>query len=762
MPPKMPPKELPIRIKKELQEVPMSDLLSFTRRQRGENPEPPEFEWGGGTEQVARTRRERGNLNPSPETRIKRSPSESSDMEFPDIPKSAEKRKDATTDYERRGRSHKRAKSAALNAPRLEAPPSVRPVGEPSKGALADGSESDDDQPGRISPPPEVNWASKARQAPSPETLPSVMSTNPVQQQRVLGTASHGFAQTASVGSNIPSSGRNQLPPDHPLMVHLAALQRERQNRKFQWAGIINSMGNEFRNPASYDHQLWLMEEQKADEAIVDTMLQIRMAERGLDAGMEDVPAVEQAGTGAVRGGGQHGRGRGGHRKRNKRARNRLDNHGEKPRKIPLHMQDPFSGGVHVNFRGRKENAPSKEPMGWTPETKEDAVQTWLKDMGMSQPVPASVTGGSAIVSGGRKEHLISDRLPAPQVTREEPASAAADDREKSFISLGSDLMTDDDGHGSKDYDGFLSTLEGRSQSHTLAPLNGSGSSYTIGAEQSYRDEGAEVAQRYADRIEAVKKAAKMVEVAKELEKTEKSGKGQRIEREEDNEEAEAITVREVDMLHVKREVPWEDSFKPQEIKWEYTFLKKQVDEADEFGIIRPVWKDVETWKFDPDDLYLIDPAYDAAPIAKRIAAEEGDQRVKLIRMVEDKDEFGRPRQVWTELNWRDGCDLSGNIQPGVMYTPDDAAVQGATIIGAEQEDAMDVEQPAVKAESVEEDDLRAVQKGDTNPDTYEASEMDVEYEGYTHLDEDDETDAGSGAGAGGVSLSGVETLDLS
>ena len=437
---------MPIRTKTELAAAPMKALSSFTKRQRGEVSETSDSDWGGGSSaHVAPTRRERGKWIPPPGSKYLTHPIESSrmpDMEssdFPDLEK-----KDTASRYGRLGRGRKRAKFDIFDAPRLEPPPSLRQVGDSSK-APSTGNESDD-QPQRVSPPPEVNWASKARQALPPQRLPSMISTGPVQQRKISGGQQQERPRTTSVRSSMPPSGRHQLPPDHPLMIHLTALQRERQNRKFQWAELIDTLGDEFRNPASYDQQLWLREEQKADEAIVDTLLQIKMAERGLDAGIEDVGPVERGGSEVIRGGQQHHRGRGGGMRKNRQPRRYFDNkHGNKAN-IPLHKQDRMSGGVHVNFKGRKENGPSKRPMRWDEERKDDAVRTWLREMGMPELCPPAPAGGSTIGSGGRKDDLTLDRLPATKPTRGGgSADAEADDGEKSFISLGFDMNDDDD-----------------------------------------------------------------------------------------------------------------------------------------------------------------------------------------------------------------------------------------------------------------------------------------------------------------------------
>ncbi len=369
---------------------------------------------------------------------------------------------------------------------RRVAPPStpvvIKEEDMSSESSHIDDDDDEDRMPRRVSPPAEVGWASNLHGDVSlafrPVSMPASVNSSrvggsvtpmpgpinatgygrpvtttlaspyvgggPTRTVPLPGPILPSLHQSNSVPSTImpPSSlqeGNVQLPPEHPLKLHLSALLQARQTRKMQWAGLIETLGEEFRNPASHDRALWMREEQLADEAIAETMMRIKMVEQG----MSDLPGassnsasmrpsqggwtVDTAGDGRPRGY-HHGRQRGGGHVRNYRGRGgRPYRHHQGGRNRvmppPLYQQDR-DGRRHANIQTRKAGAPSKRPMRWSDERKDDAVRAWLGKMGMPMPEEE----GDESMMDSTEGRLTRDTV--------------EDGRPGSFISLGGD---DDD-----------------------------------------------------------------------------------------------------------------------------------------------------------------------------------------------------------------------------------------------------------------------------------------------------------------------------
>ncbi|KAI9798088.1 MAG: pre-mRNA-splicing factor cwc22 [Piccolia ochrophora] len=159
-----------------------------------------------------------------------------------------------------------------------------------------------------------------------------------------------------------------RLPADHPLMEHLQELKAKKGDRRRHWAQLVEELGEDFLNPASYDNQLWTEEEGKADDAIAEVMMQIRMAERGMPLNLLD-PAPDLSRPQRSRGGIPRGRGL----SRGRRSR-------------------------RSQSRGPK--VLTQEPVQWDADKKEEAVYNWMQGMvqgmGMLQDQSASESSAPA------------------------------------------------------------------------------------------------------------------------------------------------------------------------------------------------------------------------------------------------------------------------------------------------------------------------------------------------------------------------------
>ncbi|KAI9849647.1 MAG: hypothetical protein M1837_002772 [Sclerophora amabilis] len=133
-------------------------------------------------------------------------------------------------------------------------------------------------------------------------------------------------------------SAPEKLAEDHPLRVHLAALKTKREERSHYWAGVKEALGDEWRNPANYDVQLWKREEETAQTAIDEVGVQIGLLERGIPE--------EQIG---------------------------LD-------KVVHESKESVAARLTRVINPR---APSKRAVSWSKKRRDHAVESWFKDMGL-------------------------------------------------------------------------------------------------------------------------------------------------------------------------------------------------------------------------------------------------------------------------------------------------------------------------------------------------------------------------------------------
>lgn len=450
------------------------DLPRIPKRARPAPESSDTSSWGGGVEQLAPARRQRGQWAPP---RASGQPSHLSNV--------GSRSRGVTTAnttlaHRSRGQKchdHKRAKHDDFGALAVRSKrqyPSAHEDEETSSGGLSD-------KPHHLTPPAGLSWQAAAEELPVRHQGPTAQTSAPTRQSAESCHDASIFTPSIVQPTHRPVGGR--LPDDHPLKVHLARLQREREKRKLQWAGLIDSLGDEFRNPASHDRFLWLQEEQKADEVITETMLQIKMAESGLQPETTQ-PQSKQHDSGST-GAAYHGRGRGTppgrgnisrgrdrRRGRYNRGRGRHDYQGRMG-SPPLHMQD-IHGRLHDNFRTRKANVPSRIPMRWDSHRKDDAVRSWLNEMGMS------TTAGT--------ERSVGDDDPAPLGRRASRGSnARQDDDAMSYISLGAT------GAGANNYDneddGRLMMDEENTAMHVYPPTLYGATAPRIGLGQGSGDE---------------------------------------------------------------------------------------------------------------------------------------------------------------------------------------------------------------------------------------------------------------------------------
>ena len=348
--------------------------------------------WGGGSEEVAPIRRQRGHWRPvqTPAATVNLSSADgpgqrigSGDATLPVRPKERVEVK--------RELGHDRKRLRLSRFEKLAIGP--RREFDGNRGDESDSpSDASSDRPRQVTPPPGLSWQFGGQDLQPGSARGGVAATS----GRVTTAESRAADVIPTVRPTTAAQARpanGPLPPDHPLKVHLAALQRERERRKLRWAGLIDSLGDEFRNPASHDRSLWLQEEQTADEAIAETMLQIKMAEAGLQLD----PLAREPGRGSTGRASSRRRGRAtpGSRRppggaqsafKDDKGRGKSQHRGRRPsRTIPLHQRDAY-GKLHPNFRTAKPNAPTKTPMRWDDSRKSDAVRSWLDQMGMAVP----------------------------------------------------------------------------------------------------------------------------------------------------------------------------------------------------------------------------------------------------------------------------------------------------------------------------------------------------------------------------------------
>ena len=442
----------------------LEELPDFRKRRR-EAVESLDAEWGGSLVQIAPTRRQRGHLVRTNYSRPQEDHAKESEVAQSSRKDKGHKGKESSRSWVNSRQNRKRARLDIFNAPRLELPIQQMPSQEPSNSSAS----GESDQPQRVSPPVRTSWREKLQPLSKLRSRPAKSNSPPESNELDTITQDNSAIATSTDHHGVGSS-HHGLPLNHPLKVHLTALQKERKKRKFEWAGLIDVLGDEFRNPASYDRRLWLREEQKADEAIVNTMLQIKMAEKGLSLQTDDAsesalrfPEQQVArDTNADRGTryprrssyggislqtrGNHAR-RGGHGGRMARSRQR--HHSSRRRTstaVPLHQQT-IHGRLHENFQGgpRKANAPTKTPMTWDEGRKDDAVRTWLRSMGMPEETtatgpPRSPVGSVDVANRTRRSLLTMDRLPPfdfPEGDNDGGDEDEDEDEARSFISLG-------------------------------------------------------------------------------------------------------------------------------------------------------------------------------------------------------------------------------------------------------------------------------------------------------------------------------------